>query len=57
MKKNHKGKILNIETIAQDTVKMQFTTELQSILPGQFVSILIPNKTLRRPVSVADFVV
>ncbi len=57
MKKNHKGKILNIETIAQDTVKMQFTTELQSILPGQFVSILIPNKTLRRPFSVADFVV
>ncbi len=56
MKKNHKGKILNIETIAQDTVKMQFTTELQSILPGQFVSILIPNKTLRRPFSVADFV-
>ena len=55
MKKNHKGKILNIETIAQDTVKMQFTTELQSILPGQFVSILIPNKTLRRPFSVADF--
>ena len=57
MKKNHKGKILNIETIAQDTVKMQFTTELQSILPGQFVSILIPNKTLRRPFSVADFAV
>jgi len=56
MKKNHKGKILNIETIAQDTVKMQFTTELESILPGQFVSILIPNKTLRRPFSVADFV-
>lgn len=56
MKKNHKGKILDIETIAQDTVKMQFTTELQSILPGQFVSILIPNKTLRRPFSVADFV-
>ncbi len=55
MKKNHKGKILNIETVAKDTVRMQFTTELESILPGQFVSILIPNKTLRRPFSVAGF--
>ncbi len=55
MKKNHKGKILNIETVAKDMVKMQFATELESILPGQFVSILIPNKTLRRPFSVADF--
>lgn len=55
MKKNHKGKILNIETVAKDTVKIQFTTELEDILPGQFVSILIPNKTLRRPFSVADF--
>ena len=34
MKKNHKGKILNIETIAQDTVKMQFTTELQKYFTG-----------------------
>ena len=54
MKKNHKGKILNIETVAKDMVKMQFATELESILPGQFVSILIPNKTLRRPFSVAN---
>ncbi len=57
MKKNQKGKILNIETIAKETVKMQFTTEIEKILPGQFVSILIPGKTLRRPFSVADFAV
>ncbi len=57
MKKNHKGKILNIETVAKDTVKMCFTTELEDILPGQFVSVLIPDKTLRRPFSVADFAV
>ncbi len=55
MKKNHKGKILNIENIAQDTVKMQFSTNLEEISPGQFVSILVENKTLRRPFSVADF--
>lgn len=34
---------------------MQFSTELKEILPGQFVSILIPNKTLRRPFSVSGF--
>jgi len=55
MKKNHKGKILNIESIAKDTVKLQFSADLDEILPGQFVSILIPDKTLRRPFSVADF--
>jgi len=55
MKKNLKGKILNIETIAKDTVKLQFSTEISSIQPGQFVSVLIPNKTLRRPFSVSDF--
>ncbi len=55
MKKNLKGKVLNIENVAKDTVKLQFSTSLKEIYPGQFVSILIPNKTLRRPFSVADF--
>lgn len=55
MKKNFKGKVLNIETVAKDTVKLQFSTPLEAVSPGQFVSILIPNKTLRRPFSVADF--
>ncbi len=57
MKKNLKGKVLNIETTAKDTVKLQFSTPLKEICPGQFVSILIPNKTLRRPFSVTDFAV
>jgi len=57
MKKNLKGKVLNIECVAKDTVKLQFSTPLKEICPGQFVSILIPNKTLRRPFSVADFAV
>ncbi len=56
MKKNLKGQILNIEEIAKDTVKLQFSTPLENILPGQFVSILIPGKTLRRPFSIAGFV-
>ena len=55
MKKNQKGKILNIKTAAKDTIKLEFSTSLKEICPGQFVSILIPNKTLRRPFSVADF--
>ena len=57
MKKNLKGKVLNIECVAKDTVKLQFSTPLREICAGQFVSILIPNKTLRRPFSVADFTV
>ncbi len=57
MKKNLKGKVLNIECVAKDTVKLQFSTPLREICAGQFVSILIPNKTLRRPFSVADFAV
>ena len=55
MKKNLKGKVLNIECVAKETVKLQFSTPLREICPGQFVSILIPNKTLRRPFSVAGF--
>lgn len=55
MKKNLKGQILNIEQVAKDTVKLQFSTPLEFIAPGQFVSILIPNKTLRRPFSTAGF--
>lgn len=56
MKKNLEGKILDIKTVAKDTVELQFSTILKNIFPGQFVSILIPNKTLRRPFSVANFV-
>ena len=55
MKKHLKGIVLNIENIAKDTVRLEFSTPLESILPGQFVAILIPHKTLRRPFSVADF--
>lgn len=55
MKKNLKGKVLNIKTVAKDTVRLDFSTVLKDIRPGQFVSILTPKKTLRRPFSAADF--
>lgn len=57
MKKNLKGKVLNIKEVAKDTIKLDFSTPLEEIAPGRFVSILVPNKTLRRPFSVADFTV
>ena len=55
MKKNYKGKILLNEKIAKDTFKLVFSSDINEILSGQFVSILCKNKTLRRPFSVADF--
>jgi len=50
-----KGKIQTIKKIAKDTFKLEINSDLQKIKAGQFISILCPNKTLRRPFSVADF--
>lgn len=55
MKKNLKGRVLKIEGAAKDTVRLEFSTELNEIRAGQFVSFLIPNKTFRRPFSVSNF--
>ena len=55
MAKNLKGQIKSIEKISIDTYKMDIQSELEDVKAGQFVSILCPNKTLRRPFSVADF--
>ena len=49
------GKIIDNREIAKDTMKM--VLEIQyglSIGPGQFVNIAIPEKFLRRPISVSD---
>ena len=53
--KNYKGKILSIENIALDTYKAVISSELAYARPGQFISVLCPNKTLRRPFSIAGF--
>lgn len=55
MKKNHRGKVIENIQIAQDVYKLRFKGGVETVEPGQFVSILIPNKTLRRPFSVAGF--
>ena len=55
MKKSHRGKILYNKQISIDTFKMIIKSEIKEIKSGHFISILIPNKTLRRPFSVAGF--
>ncbi len=53
--KDYKGTIKNIEKIANNTIRMDISSELDNISSGQFVSILCPNKTLRRPFSASSF--
>lgn len=53
--KNYIGTISNIEPICIDCFKLDIISELKTAISGQFVSVLCPNKTLRRPFSIADF--
>ena len=53
--KDYQGTIKNIEEIALNTFKMDIVSELENIKSGQFISILCPNKTLRRPFSASGF--
>lgn len=55
MKKNYKGKILNIEKASIDVFKLDILSDLKEACAGQFISVLCPNKTLRRPFSIAGF--
>ncbi len=55
MKKNQTGTVVFNKEIAKDTYKLIFKSSVEKIMPGQFVSILCKNKTLRRPFSAADF--
>jgi len=55
MKQVFTGKILNIECAAKDTFELQIESDLVYAAPGQFISVLCPNTTLRRPFSIADF--
>ncbi len=52
---NCKGKIKNINKIANSVCKIEIASDISHIEAGQFISVLCPNKTLRRPFSVADF--
>lgn len=55
MKKNHIGTIKENIKISSDVFKMVIKSKIEDVCPGQFVSIQIPNKTLRRPFSIAAF--
>ena len=55
MKKILIGEITENKKIARDTFKLIFKSDLADIKPGQFLSILCPPKTLRRPFGVYDF--
>ncbi len=53
--KNYKGYVENIEKISSNVYKLEIVSDLNCVHSGQFVSILIPNKTFHRPFSVSDF--
>lgn len=53
--KDYKGKIKSIKKISNDAYELLILSELKSAKAGQFISILCPNTTLRRPFSIAGF--
>ena len=56
MKKNHIGKITNIQKINEQVYSIEFSSPtLEKIVPGEYISILCDGLTLRRPFSVANF--
>ena len=55
IKSDFKGEILNIETVAKDVCKIDILSPLKTAIAGQFISVLCPNTTLRRPFSIANF--
>lgn len=55
MKKNYKGKIVSVKNIAKNVCELKISSALNEAKAGQFVSILCPNHTFRRPFSIADF--
>ena len=56
MKKNHFGVVKNIQEINKNVYFIEFSSPtLENISPGEYVSILCDNLTLRRPFSVANF--
>ncbi len=55
MKKIKKGTVEKIEKIAQDTYALEISSDIKEAHAGQFISILCPPKTLRRPFSIKGF--
>lgn len=56
MKKNHKGTVKEIKQINKGVYSVEISSPtLNSITPGEYLSILCEGHTLRRPFSIADF--
>lgn len=55
MEKIQKGTVKNIEKIAKDTFKIEIQSNVKNAFAGQFISILCPPKTLRRPFSIRGY--
>ena len=55
IKKDYIGTIKSIKNIALNTFEMKIKSDLDEAHSGQFISILCPNKTLRRPFSISGF--
>lgn len=56
MKNNHSGTIKEIKQINENVYSVKiFSPAINHIEPGQYISILCDNLTLRRPFSVSDF--
>ncbi len=55
MKKIQKGIVNKIEKIAFDTFVLEISSTVKTANAGQFISILCPPKTLRRPFSIKSF--
>ncbi|MFD1067205.1 dihydroorotate dehydrogenase electron transfer subunit [Oceanobacillus locisalsi] len=55
MKKRYEMKVLTVDTIAKETIEMTlYQPEIsQQTVPGQFLHLLVPGFTLRRPISIA----
>ena len=55
MKKRHEMEVIAVDTIAKETIEMTlYQPEIsQQTVPGQFLHLLVPGFTLRRPISIA----
>ena len=55
LKNNYTGTIKNISRVANNVFELKIDSKLESAAAGQFISLLCPNHTFRRPFSIANF--
>ena len=55
MRKNHQGTVIKNIEIKKDIYELKIKSDMKEAFAGQFISVLCPNKTLRRPFSISNF--